>query len=109
MTSKYFACPQCQQNQLTIELTSDIEPDEYNDEAKLQTIVCENCNYKGIAIYQESHRGALDNYNFSHIGYTTPEELYNKIKNDIQNNQIKNIDNYLASTLSSFKMEMMEK
>lgn len=109
MTSKYFTCPQCQQNQLTIELATDIEPDEYNDEARLQTTVCKNCDYQGIAIYQESHRGTLDDNNFSHTGYNVPEELYNKIKNDIQSNQTKNINEYLANPTPNFKMELTEK
>ena len=107
-TSQNFLCPECRQKQLTIELSHDIEPDEYNDEAKLQTIICKNCNFQGIALYQESHRGNLDETNFTHTGYSVSEELYKQAKTDIQNKQIKNIENYISNSLGKFKMELVD-
>ncbi|MFZ2190519.1 MAG: hypothetical protein WA057_00390 [Candidatus Magasanikiibacteriota bacterium] len=106
--SQNFLCPECRQKQLAIGLSYDIEPDEYNDEARLQTIICKNCNFQGIALYQESHRGNLDETNFTHTGYTVPKELFKQTKTDIQNRQIKNIKDYIDNSFGKFKMELVD-
>ena len=65
-----FQCPEC--NNKTLEIIKGIElpPDARSDEITLQVIRCGGCNLEGIAIYEESRRGALDSETIDHYGYT---------------------------------------
>ena len=108
MNEKNFLCPKCQQYQLTITASCDIEPDAYNDEARLQIIICRNCNFKGLAIYQEATRGSFDETNFTHTGYIVDNNLFNKANNDIKNQQLKNIENYLKNNQEKFSMKLVD-
>ena len=42
--------------------------DAASDEIALQSIAC-GCGFHGIAVYEESRRGALDDDSFHHTGY----------------------------------------
>lgn len=109
MLNQNFLCPKCQQNKLFIESACDIEPDEYSDEARLQTIKCDSCDFVGIAIYQESHRGSTGENNFTHRGYFVAPDIFEITKNDINNKSIKNINVYTKNALSKFPMVLVDK
>ena len=109
MSDQTFLCPKCQKYNLVIELANDIEPDDYNDEARLQTIKCNNCDFVGIAIYQKSSRGSMDESNFTHQGYFVKPEVYDTVQNDITNKTVKNIDDYTKNSLSKFQMVLVDK
>ena len=65
-----FHCPECTASG-SLRITSKLElpPDGRSDEITLQLVECSHCGFAGIAIYEESRRGALDSDSFSHTGY----------------------------------------
>jgi len=65
-----------------LRITNSIElpPDIRSDEISLQTVVCSKCDLKGIAIYEESRRGRIDDDAFSHTGYQTDENSYSDLR-----------------------------
>lgn len=65
-----FQCPACSDPR-GLEITSRLElpPDSRSDEITLQTVQCARCSFTGIAVYEESRRGALDDESFHHTGY----------------------------------------
>lgn len=63
-----FLCPKCEQGTLTIGECLEISPDGRWDELTLQLISCP-CGFSGVAIYEESRRGALDSESWNHTGY----------------------------------------
>lgn len=62
-----FICPQCKTKSLHITLSFELPPDSRSDEITLQCIACDVCKFSGLAIYEESRRGAADLVN--HFGY----------------------------------------
>jgi hypothetical protein len=62
-------CPECHSNRLRITRRLELAPDHRSDEIALQIINCEACGFRGIAIYEESRRGALGSGSWSHWGY----------------------------------------
>jgi len=65
-----FLCPECSRHgSLRIALKIELPPDSRSDEITLQTVRCADCGFAGIAVYEESRRGALDTESFQHIGY----------------------------------------
>ncbi len=70
-----FACPRCQSSStLTISQSIEFPPDSRSDEIALQLVVCSRdaCGFRGVAIYEESRRGALDSDHWDHTGYRLP-------------------------------------
>ena len=67
-----FQCHACHQQRLSIVLSIELTPDSRSDEITLQLIACSVCGWEGMAIYEESRRGALDSATFSHVGYQLP-------------------------------------
>lgn len=65
-----FFCPSCQ-SPATLEIikTADIGADKDFDEVAIQLIACSHCKRKGLALYQESRRGQLDDESVDHTGY----------------------------------------
>ena len=47
----------------------ELPADSRSDEISLQVIACSNCDYKGLAVYQESRRGDLRSEAWEHTGY----------------------------------------
>jgi len=81
-----FKCPECiQAHTLRIQSSIELPADNRSDEITLQTLLCTNCNFKGIAIYEESRRGALDAESYSDFGYQTDPKSYTQLKNFIKN------------------------
>jgi hypothetical protein len=65
-----FQCPECSTSG-SLRITSRLElpPDSRSDEITLQIVKCSRCGFAGIAVYQESRRGALDSESVDHTGF----------------------------------------
>jgi hypothetical protein len=63
-----FQCPECQ-GTLRITARLELPPDSRSDEITLQTVRCQDCGFAGIAVYEESRRGALDAESVDHRGF----------------------------------------
>jgi len=65
-----FECPECTAHR-SLRITARIElpPDSRSDEITLQIVKCARCGFAGVAVYEESRRGALDSESFDHRGY----------------------------------------
>ncbi len=64
-----FICPDCAAKTLAIILRLELPPDSRWDEITLQTLACARCGFAGVAVYQESRRGALESETVHHDGY----------------------------------------
>ena len=64
-----FLCPECSQCKLNIVSKIELGPDSRSDEIMLQIVKCFQCEFTGIAIYEESRRGSLGEDSFHHFGY----------------------------------------
>ncbi len=64
-----FRCPACTTHTLAIILRLELPPDSRWDEITLQTLACTRCGFTGVAVYQESRRGALDREIVHHEGF----------------------------------------
>lgn len=63
-----FLCPKCSTKSLEITSKIELPPDSRSDEITLQIVECSRCNFAGIAVYEESRRGALGSDSFDHTG-----------------------------------------
>ncbi|MFN2214799.1 MAG: hypothetical protein ACK2UE_17145 [Anaerolineales bacterium] len=75
-----FQCPQCSQSSLKIVKSIELAPDSRSDEISLQVVRCQDCKYEGLAVYEESSRGALDAESIDHYGYSVNREMLREIK-----------------------------
>lgn len=65
-----FECPECSAHRsLRIMARIELPPDSRSDEIALQIVKCARCGFAGVAVYEESRRGALENESFDHRGY----------------------------------------
>jgi len=62
-----FICPDCKTKSLVILKSIELGTDSRSDEYSLQAIKCKNCGMVGVAIYEESDRGAEETWD--HAGY----------------------------------------
>jgi DNA-directed RNA polymerase subunit RPC12/RpoP len=64
-----FLCSKC--SAVALEITDAIifQPDNRSDEIMLQVIACRRCGFRGLAVYEESRRGALASDSWEHTGY----------------------------------------
>jgi hypothetical protein len=69
---------------LNIKDRIELPPDNRSDEITLQIVVCSRCRFSGIAIYEESRRGALNNDSYSHIGYRVNGKELRKLRKMIR-------------------------
>jgi hypothetical protein len=46
-----------------------LPPDARSDEITLQVLECSRCPFKGLGVYEESRRGALETVAWEHTGY----------------------------------------
>ena len=75
-----FACPKCSiDDSLVIVIAIELAPDSRSDEISLQILRCSNCGFRGLAVYEESRRGALDSEAWEHTGYQVEEDVVNTI------------------------------
>lgn len=56
-------------NAIKIVQTLVLPPDSRSDDIILQVVKCTQCGFKGLAVYEESRRGALDSESWSHTAY----------------------------------------
>ena len=49
-----------------------LPPDNRSDDIILQVVSCSQCGFSGLAVYQESRRGAMDSESWEHIAYQVP-------------------------------------
>jgi hypothetical protein len=80
-----FQCPSCSSPR-SLGITSKIElpPDARWDEIALQVVRCSRCDFWGLAVYEESRRGALDSEIVHHTGYYVKDEDLRSIQRLIQ-------------------------
>ena len=64
-----FLCPSCSTKSLRITSRIELPPDSRSDEIALQIVECSRCGFAGVAVYEESRRGALDSESVDHTGY----------------------------------------
>ena len=81
-----FLCPNCSSSRRSLRIKAKIElpPDSRSDEITLQIVVCSQCRFAGIAVYEESRRGALDDESFTHVGYRASAKDVSKLRRMIQ-------------------------
>ena len=86
VTEMPFLCPECSAPQRSLNIQSRIElpADSRSDEIALQIVVCSRCGFSGIAVYEESRRGALDDESFTHVGYRVSDEDVRKLRRMIR-------------------------
>ena len=53
-----FACPECLTKSLKITAKLELPPDSRSDEITVQVVACSRCGFAGVAVYEESRRGA---------------------------------------------------
>ena len=70
-----FVCPECMTSgSLRITHKIELPPDSAWDEITLQIVGCSQCKFEGVAVYQESRRGALGSEIWHHRGYRMEKE-----------------------------------
>ena len=81
-----FTCPNCHSSDHSLEIVTSIElpPDSLYDEITLQILECSCCLFSGLAIHQESRRGALDSEFTIHRGYRIKKDELINLKSMIQ-------------------------
>lgn len=79
-----FLCPKCSTKSLSITSKIELPPDSRSDEITLQIVDCTRCSFAGIAIYEESRRGALDTESFDHTGYRVREDDLTALRKTIR-------------------------
>ena len=81
-----FLCPNCSSHQRSLKIKARIElpPDSRSDEITLQIVECSQCRFTGIAVYEESRRGALDSESFTHVGYRVSAQDVRKLRRMIR-------------------------
>ncbi len=80
-----FLCPECSEpKSLGIALKIELPPDSRSDEITLQVVECYRCGFEGIAVYEESRRGALGSESFHHIGYRVSKEDLKALRRTIK-------------------------
>jgi hypothetical protein len=79
-----FLCPDCGRYSLKITSSLELAGDSRSDEITLQVIKCEHCPFEGIAVYEESRRGALDDDSFDHRGFRVSKDSVLAIKRAIR-------------------------
>jgi hypothetical protein len=72
-----FVCPGCKNKALTIQRSIELGPDSRDDEYSLQAVRCVECDFMGVATYQESRRGAEESWD--HICYRMDEAEFESL------------------------------
>jgi hypothetical protein len=79
-----FECPECKTGGLSISLSIILPPDSRSDDIILQTVRCRRCNFRGVAIYEESRRGGFDSESWDHRGYRLDREALRDLERQIK-------------------------
>jgi len=71
-----FQCSKCgHRKSLRIISSIELAPDVRSDEISLQVVGCQECDYEGLAVYEESSRGALGSESVDHYGYDADQKV----------------------------------
>jgi len=76
-----FICPACNTGRLEIRTSLEMPADGRSDENTLQAIECRSCGFTGVAVYEESRRGADDSWH--HDGAPISRETFAALIGDI--------------------------
>jgi hypothetical protein len=80
-----FLCPACDAaGSLQITRRLELPPDSRSDEITLQIVRCRRCDFEGIAIYEESRRGAIGGEAVDHRGYTMDQADLKALKKQMR-------------------------
>ena len=79
-----FLCPECSTKSLRITSKLELRSDSRSDEIALQIIECSRCDFAGIAVYEESRRGALDSESVDHSGYRVSSDDLEMLRKTIK-------------------------
>ena len=72
-----FTCPECSRPDcLMVTAMIELPPDEWSDEIEVEIVECSGCRFRGVAVDEESRRGALDSECTRHVGYRVTEEEF---------------------------------
>ncbi len=86
-----FICNECNDKSIVISKSMELGPDDQSDERSLQAINCLNCDFQGIALYEESRRGKSES--FRHYGYKVSNSVFDLMFEAINyNNRSINLD-----------------
>ena len=70
-----FVCPDClRPGSLQIVQSIQLAADARSDDIVVQVIGCNQCTFRGLAVYEESRRGALDAEGWQHAGYRAAKD-----------------------------------
>jgi hypothetical protein len=65
-----FRCPQCKtRDTLQIALSMELPPDRVSEELSLQVVVCRDCGFRGLAVYEVARGDCPESESWKHIGY----------------------------------------
>jgi hypothetical protein len=67
-----------------IDAAIELPPDNRSDEITLQVVSCTVCYFRGMAVYQESRRGALGSESWDHTGYKFDKTLVSSLAKTIR-------------------------
>jgi hypothetical protein len=77
-----FECPGCSRpDSLEIQASINLPPDSRSDEIAFQVLVCSRCGFRGLAVYEESRRGAFGAETWDHAGYRVGAPLVERVEN----------------------------
>ena len=80
-----FVCPEClTPGALHITASLQLPADSRSDDIALQIVECANCQFEGIAVYEESRRGALDAEAWEHTGYRVRSESVQRLREAVR-------------------------
>ena len=83
MNDKKWLCPDCGNVALSVEQGIELPPNRWSDEIALHTVSCTLCPFRGVAVYEESRRGALNSESWKHFGYHVTESVHALLRNAI--------------------------
>lgn len=73
-------CPACDgRSTLHIRLAIELPADSRSDEITLQIVSCSACEFAGLAVYEESRRGALDGESVDHAAYRVDQAVLDRL------------------------------
>jgi hypothetical protein len=76
-------CPKCSDTNMKITSQIQLPPDSRSDEVSVQILKCKKCNFEGLAVYEESRRGSLNDESIHHRGYKVSKTLLKEAKEKI--------------------------
>ena len=69
-----YVCPECDLGAMEVVGSLELPPDNWWDEIALQALACQRCGFRGLAVYEESRRGALGSEAVNHRGHRVAAE-----------------------------------